>query len=268
MKPVELIRNFYLKPELAGNMAIENKYAGQIQGKMRLLNVPNIPDERTLLRINYVEKDLLKIAYQINDQEPVKSKLSTYRLFAGTGLSVNKAIYSGAHPLAKPDAKSKTSYMPLITGGLDFLANPSIGKMIYRLELSLFASKNEISTAVQSHSFNQLSVAAAPQVIRNFYNANRVKVFGGFGFGLNFSSYSNNESAVYNTFKKRMDITKDFVDLKVFNFSFQGSAGVVLNKRVEISLGYILPAAITDYAYYNIAMRRYKVGVNYLFGKH
>lgn len=268
VKPVELIRNFYFNTEHPDRMVTENRYAGQLQAKMRMLNVHKESDDRKLLLTKYTGTDLLKLAYEINDEKPVKSKSSAYRVFAGTGLNITNATYSGANSLAKPEGHSKTSYLPLITGGVDVLANPAIGKMIYRLELSLLMSKNEISNDIKRHSFDQLSVAVTPQVICNFYNSNRLKVFGGAGYGLNFSSYSNNESASYNTFKKRMDIITDFVQMKAFNFSFQGSVGVVLNKKVEISLIYIAPAAISDYAYYNVVMQRYKVGVNYLFGKH
>lgn len=268
VKPVELIRNFYFNTAHPDRMVTENRYAGQMQAKMRMFNVHKMSDDRRLLLTKYTGTDLLKLAYEINDQKPVKSKSSAYRVFAGTGLNITNATYTGNNSLAKPDGHSKISYMPMITGGVDVLANPAIGKMIYRLELSLLMSKNEISNDVKRHSFDQLSVAVTPQVICNFYNSNRVKVFGGAGYGLNFSSYSNNESALYNTFKKRMDIIKDFVQMKAFNFSFQGSAGVVLNKKIEISLVYIVPAAISDYAYYNVTMQRYKIGVNYLFGKH
>lgn len=268
VKPVELVRNFYFKPDQPGRMLTENVYVRQLRSKMRLFIVPDMLDERSLLGVNYGDKDLLTIIYKINDEQPLKSKFSASRFFAGTGLNISKASYRGGHLLAESDAKSKTSYMPLITMGIDFFANPSIGKLIYRVELSLLMSKNEISNSTQIHSFDQLSVAATPQVIYNFYNSNRIKVFGGIGFSLNLSSYSNNETAVYNPFKMRMDVTKDFVDMQNFNFSYQGTVGVVLNKKIEISLGYIGPAAITNYAYYSVVMQRYKVGVNYLFGKH
>jgi hypothetical protein len=268
VKPVELVRNFYLKPEQTGNMLTENIYIRQLNSKMRVLNVAEVLDEKSLLRVNYTDEDLLKVVYKINDQQPAKSKFSASRFFAGTGLNISKASYRGGHSLAESDAKNKTSYMPLITAGMDFFANPSIGKLIYRVELSLLMSKNEVSNSTQMHSFDQLSVAATPQVIYNFYNSNRIKVFGGIGFSLNLSSYSNNETAVYNPFKMRMDVTKDFVDMQNFNFSYQGTAGVVLNKKIEISLAYVGPAAITNYAYYSVVIERYKVGVNYLFGKH
>ncbi|NRF39895.1 outer membrane beta-barrel protein [Pedobacter foliorum] len=268
VKPVELVRNFYFKPDQPGRMLTENVYVRQLRSKMRLFIVPDLLDERILLRVNYGDKDLLKVIYKINDEQPVKSKFPASRFFAGTGLNISQARYNGGHLLAGSDAKSKTSYMPLITTGIDFFSNPSIGKLIYRVELSLLMSKNEISSSVQRHSFDQLSVAATPQVIYNFYNSNRIKVFGGIGFSLNLSSYSNNETAVYNPFKMRMDVTKDFVDMQNFNFSYQGTAGVVLNKKIEISLGYIGSAAITNYTFYSVTMQRYKVGVNYLFGKH
>lgn len=268
VKPVELIRNLYLKPEQTGNMLTENKYVGQIQGKMRLFNIEGVSDERKLLLIKYTEKDLLNVAYKINDQQPVKSKISSNRFFAGAGLSINKAQYTGGNPFARADAQSKTSYTPLITAGIDLFANPLIGKLIYRAEISLVSSKNEIKTQFESHVFNQLSAVITPQIIYNFYNSDRVKIFGGAGLSLNFSSYSNNESGIYNDIKKRVEYVKNKVAFQSFNFSYQGTAGVVLNKKVEISLTYVVPTAITDYIYYSVVMHRYKVGVNYLFGKH
>nr|WP_068893100.1 outer membrane beta-barrel protein [Pedobacter panaciterrae] len=267
-KPVELIRNLYLRPEHTDRMVTEDKYVNQILSKMRKFDVLNETDGKKLRLIKYMDKDLLKVAYTLNDQKPIKSKSSVSRFFVGSGLTISKATYTGANALAKDDAKSKTSYTPLIAAGIDFFANPLIGKLIYRIELSLMTSKNEITSPSERHSFDQLSVALTPQMIYNFYNSNRIKVFGGLGFSLNASGYSNNESGLYNRFKKRMDVRENAVDLQSFNYSFQGTAGVVLNKKVEISLGYVLPSAISDYAYYNVVMQRYKVGVNYLFGKH
>ena len=50
-------------------------------------------------------------------------------------------------------------------------------------------------------------------------------------------------------------------------FSIPAVAGVVINKNIEIAIGYSFPAAITNYSSYDITMQRMRIGVNYLFGK-
>ncbi|MNK15026.1 hypothetical protein D3C87_331590 [compost metagenome] len=273
-EPVELIRDLYLK-EGSGNLIVaDDKYIRQLLFQIKK-NYPENPAlERKILALRYGKTSLLKTVSLINDQQLPQSKYRNVRFFAGAGLIASKASYSGTHALSVESAKSKTSYSPMLTTGMDLFVKPEIGRLIIRTELSLLMSKNEISlfseaddAVVRRHSFDQTTIALTPGIIYNVYNTGKLKCFIGGGFGLNFSATSNNESTYLNTISMKTS-TLDEVQLEKFYFSFLFTAGVVLNKRIEISVGYSPDVAISNYSYYNVVMKRFRFGVNYLFGKY
>jgi len=273
-EPVELIRNLYMSADKTSLIVNDNKYVRQLLFQMKKNNPENPAMERHMLSLRYAQSSLLKVVSQINNQQPSRSKYKVSRFFAGLGLNASTASYTGTHDLSAASAKSKTSYLPILTTGVDLFLKPAIGRLIFRTELSLLMSKNEISlfsetagTVARRHSFDQTTIALTPGFIYNVYNTSKLKCFLGGGLGLNFSAISNNESTYLNTIN--MQTSKlDEVKLEKFNYSFQFSAGVVLNKRIEISAGYSPNVAISNYNYFNVVMQRMRVGVNYLFGKH
>jgi hypothetical protein len=276
-EPEELINLMYVNNDHSNKIVLHNKYIRQIAREISKFRGELLKDENKILRMRYEENDLNNIVSKINGGTQIKenqSELPKVRFFAGTGLNMSKASYSGSNILAGPTAHTKTTYTPLLTAGLDLFANPAIGKMIYRMELSIFRSKNEITgagsqefEAIRRHTFTQLTAALAPQVIYNFYNTSPVKVFAGAGIGLNFSKYSNNLLTRYNSFRQENN-TEDPVQFELFNYSPQFTLGAVVHKRLEFSGTYSLNSAITNYNYYNISMKRVLISAKYLFGKH
>jgi len=273
--PYELGSQLYMKSKEDNLMVTDKQYIRQLGTLMSKLNVGTEAERHSLEISNYGERPLMNAVAAINEQQLVKaSKNSGVRFFAGAGLNISKAHYKGETPFALPNAESKVSLMPLITAGFDLLANPAIGKLIYRAELSLLMGKHEStirepspSKIYMTHTFNQITINLTPQVIYNFYNTNRLKAFIGGGPGFNFSGYSNNKATLYSDFRKETEVTSNAIDLEKFNFSFPVTAGLVFHKRVEISAGYAFSSPITNYSNFSINMQRYHIGVNYLFGK-
>jgi len=272
--PAELIYQLYLDVDRPSSMIKGNKFAGQLMDVIKKYQEPTPAQYKRLRALRYSESDLLSVVYQINDQHAEKSKYQKVRLFAGAGLNVSKINYSGENELASPDAKNKVSYSPLISAGMDIFANPAIGKLIYRVELSAVKSKTDISvntatpaSATLGHSFEQYIVSLTPQLIYNVYNKEALKIFVGAGFGANFSSYSNNVSTRYNSIRQEMNVTEDEVSLEGFHMSFPFRAGAVLNKKIEFSAVYIPRSSLTNYAFFDIGIQRFTFGINYLFGK-
>lgn len=271
-EPAELISQIYIK-EGTNTMVTGSAYRRQLLALLKKFNPAR--EGKLSEALKYTKSDISKVVSWINDQELVKPKISSTRFFAGAGLNMTKAVYAGATPFTNDAAVSNKSYSPVITAGVDLFANPAIGKTLYRLELSFMSNKNEISTttgeiasAALSHSFNQYTVVLSPQVIYNIYNAARIKAFIGAGIGMNFSKYSNNIFTRYNSFRNETEVLEDEIKLESFNFSIPVTAGVVINKKVELSAGYYFPSAITNYNTYSVSVKRVQVGVNYLFGKH
>lgn len=272
-EPVELIRNTYLSTVKTNAIVNDNKYVRQLLAQMMESNPGRPVSEKSISNLDYTERTLLKFVSVINNQEPPKSKYKGFRFFAGPALSVSSASYRGMDDLASEGAISKTSYSPMLNGGIDLLVNPAIGKLIFRAELSLMMDKYGVSVSdnigsSKSHTFDRASLVLTPQFIYNIYNTNKLKFFAGFGAGLNFSKISNNKIAFTRGLDKTILIQNSDREVNWFNYSLELRTGVVLSKKIEIFAGYNPKAAITDY--YSIALRvqRLHFGVNYLFGKH
>ncbi|MBB6272966.1 hypothetical protein HDF26_003426 [Pedobacter cryoconitis] len=273
--PYELGSQLYMKSKEDNLMVTDNQYIRQLGLVMTKLNVGTEAERHSLEISNYGIKPIMNAVAVINEQQLIKTnKNSAVRFFAGAGLNMSRAHYKGDTPFALPGAESKVSLMPLITAGFDLFANPAIGKLIYRAELSLLMGKHEAtirepspSKTYMTHTFNQFTINITPQIIYNFYNTNRLKAFVGGGPGLNFSGYSNNKTTLYSNSGNETELTSRKIDLEKFNFSFPFTAGLVFNKKVEISAGYAFASPITNYSSFSINMQRYRVGVNYLFGK-
>lgn len=269
-EPSELIRQIYSKGDQGNTMVIGNTYNRQLAALMYRLN----PAKATKLSLywRYTEQDLNKAVALINDQELIKSKYKATRFFAGVALSRNMVVYGGDNALSNDDAISKVFYTPLITAGIDVFVNPAIQKVVFRTELSFMTSKNQISTttgdranAALSHSFNQYSVVLSPQIIYNIYNGSKLKAFIGAGFGFNLSKYSNNVFTRYNSFRDETEVIKDNIELEKFNFSIPLTAGMLVHKNIEIVAHYYMPTSVTNYNTYNVKIKRFSIGVSYLF---
>jgi hypothetical protein len=268
--PLELIRQMYIRED--GVLATGDAYIRQLRSYLQKYN----EGESTKIsgKLKYNQTELTHIAALINHQEIIKSQYNPVRFFAGIGLTSSQAKYKGNNILANSSATSKTSYLPSISAGIDFFANPAIGRLIYRADLSLLMSKSEIAAvsgnqaiAAVSQQFDQLIVAFTPQVIYNFYNADKLKAFIGAGLALNISAYSNNVFKRYNSFRDDTEVLENETKLESFYFSIPISAGIVLNKKVQLTVSYSPPAAISNYIDYSIAVQRSHIGVAYLFGK-
>lgn len=273
-EPIELIQSIYLNGEAGNAIVKNNKYQRQLLLEMKRLQIGTPAEQERILQLDYREAPLLKVCATINGQELQKPKLRSTRLFAGLGVNMSRASYSGEHALNSPNAKSKNSALPMATAGLDLFVNPAIGKLIFRTELSVAMNKNEVSIAgidnwksALSHKFDLVNVALTPQFIYNVYNTSKLKCFFGLGLGLNLVNTTKNTFSFLNSLNDVTTVMEDGVIIEKFSYSFQGMAGVVLNKKIEIAAGYSPGTAITNYSYFNVGMERFRLGINYLFGK-
>jgi hypothetical protein len=273
MEPVELIRQMYMKED-GTRVVTTDGYKRQLLGFAKASSSGTEADLRMIR--DYNESDINKFVAIVNHQEVVKSKIPNTRYFIGTGLNISKSNYKGSGGLANDIGENKGSSLPYITLGADLFANPAIGKLIYRIELSFLVSKNERSTtttiaamAALTHKFNKYSAVLTPQIIYNVYSSDPVKVFIGGGLAFNASSYSNNVSTRTNSATNELIVTEDEVVFESFTFAVPLNAGVVINKKIELSGGYTFPSTIsktgTSFAA-GMEEQRIKVGISYLFG--
>ena len=274
--PEELIKHLFLNPENTSSVVTVSKYLRQLLAIRRKYTTVTAEEEEKIGKVDYMKRDLMKVVSVINEQHQEKSKFARTRFFGGAGLNITNAIYQGENGLAAASAQHKTSSLPYVTGGLDVFANPAIGRLIYRTELSFFISKYEVSnnTAIQArsqllHIFDQYSAVLTPQLIYNIYNRDNFKFFIGAGVGLNFSKYSNNSSSVTNSVftPSTTTVMDNAIEFELFATSFPLSAGVMLNKKLEITGSYSGNFSLTNYSYFSVAAKRMKIGLNYMLGK-
>lgn len=268
--PTELVRRIYLDPEAKNLKIVEDAYKSQLFDLAKKYKGVSSPEE--IRRITYTASALSKYVAFLNETTFIEHVAVKPKLFAGIGLNVSKGYYDGATDFTNNETVTKTSYFPMLNAGLDLYANPVTKRLVYRVELSLLMSQNKISTttadvskAALSHQFDQFSIALTPQLLYNFYNTEKLKIFGSAGAALNFSSYQHNISSRTNSFRNETTETPDQVKIHSFNFAFQGLAGARINDRFEIAAGYTFPSALAEFAAYSLMMKRYRVGLSYFF---
>lgn len=260
--PLELIRNiFYTGPGLAKT---ENKFQVQLYQLMQKYQKNLTLKDVKLEWAKYNANDLIKVVSKINNQSAREFTVKDTRFFIGAGLSLTSFVYKGSHSLANATAVAKKSNNPIVTVGVDYIPKPLIGKMVYRVNATLFMSKNEIykKSSNLKHSFDELTFGLSPQIIYNIYNSQMIKFYAGAGISANVSSYSNN---VMSTLDQGAEPKKSEVDFNVINFSPKITAGFVVNKKVELSGGYYVNSTTTDYQTFRVSVSRFTFGVHYLF---
>jgi hypothetical protein len=272
-EPVELLLAMYLSPE-GGAVQTYGKYISQLRSAS--IKYGN-SDEKILARlksVRYVKADLLQVTSTLNGRQFEKATMPV-RFFLGAGLDVSKGTYSGETAFNTDRGQSKQSYSPMLTMGIDVFANPNVGKLIYRAELSFLMSSSENTatnvdpfTDYQKHTFDSYGVVLTPRVIYNFYNSNPLKIYAGAGLAMNYFNHKNNETTTqYNGSTRELKVEKDKVILHKLYFAPSLSAGVVLKRRIELFGNYYFTSAISDYTMYNVCMTRTDIGLRYLFGK-
>lgn len=157
--------------------------------------------------------------------------------------------------------------MPMITAGLDIIANPATSRFFFRVEAALTEDKfKEIFPNATSpyyplnYSFSSVGVSLIPQLVYNVYNTENFKFYLSPGVQVAFLSEKN---AHYNQIN---DSTVTPIDpLLVFNMVSVAAAlkaGVKINKRFDVSGNYQLPTTLTQARNGQIDLRSIFIGVN------
>jgi hypothetical protein len=128
--------------------------------------------------------------------------------------------------------------------------------------LSYVNAKFGVNTNEQL-SFKQYTAALTPQVLFNIYNKSSFKFYLDAGISLNLSTYSDNKFF----FVGAADNPLPPIKLDHYWSSFPFQAGMVFNKRIELSFTYSGLSAYTKYDGFSISNRTYGAGIKYLFGK-
>jgi hypothetical protein len=271
--PVELVVQMYLNPKANTVVLTDNRYVNQLTNALEKYRPEVKIKESQVSGLRYNEKELVNFVSIINDQKVERPKLPGARFFVGAGLNVGQSNLYLQQYFGEYISKSNYSYAPVFSAGIDFYANPAIGKLIFRGELSVYKGKYTHvgyifyqETINSTYSYNQTNAVFTPQALYNFYNTSALKVFLGVGVGFNFSKFS--DDSLYRSYaiSNYSQVVKQPVNFSNFYLRTQISAGVVINGRFEIAAK--ISPSITTVNSESVNIKRAGVGLNYFFGKH
>ncbi|MEO6149659.1 MAG: outer membrane beta-barrel protein [Mucilaginibacter sp.] len=273
--PDELIYIVYLD-ETGTNKLIKDTYKRQLQKIAATYDPQNSKLLRQIQNAKYAESDIRQIVEQVNVDKDAKyaiEKRASTRYYAGVGINNGKINFLSNSDYFK-EKRSASSARPKIAVGLDILINKNVGKLIFRNEISFSMARGNFSYTGTANTpytgsiqLDQIAINYTPQILYNFYNTNAAKVYFTVGPGINYAKYSNKKQKLtYTIGDEILETESDFlVEPETFFFNIYIGAGVVVNKKFDIYLGYI-PATVISTGAPKLEYTSLQVGVNYLFG--
>jgi hypothetical protein len=274
--PQELIYQLYLNPEDKSSVVKRNNYYGQLS---IIGNKYSVDLSDDLNGLSYDEAGLRKIAAKINGGGGnllTTKRQGGIKFFAGISAVDHTLNYSGSKSSLPLVGSSSSSFSPGLSIGFNGYVNPDIGKIVIRTELTYSMANYSLSnkgtntvtggTEVSSQQLKQYVGTLGVKFIYNFYNADGLKIYAGAGIAVNLSNYPTNNYADQTTGFPAVTKT-NFPQFDSTYLSIPLSAGIVINKRIDIYAGYEPQALATTYYNANGNISSYRAGINYLFGK-
>jgi hypothetical protein len=271
-KPVELVYQVYLNPADVTQIVNQPRF----QNQLYLLAQKYKPNDNKLTgRIELTEYDqpgieaIINAINGIGKQTHRAGDAKSTRFFAGLGVRRSTANYEGNIALAE-GATGKASFSPVAGFGFDLFVNPNVRRLLVRVELSFETAKYQTTTNTPfyaQHTFDQFTGTLTPNIIYNFYNTDAFKFYMGAAASFNFSHYG------YSTYRFALgsdpnltDVYTNYPNMANAWTRFTGKAGIVLNNRVDVYIGYSPYSVVTDH-YGNLsgAVNGAQLGINYLF---
>ncbi len=281
--PAELSYHVYFDLGDATKVAKQRGYMQQLQtlsAKYQPQN-PALFDE--IANIDYTAEALKEVVSKINGvANGSNNKIvftgedhASVRFFVGIGVNNTGLYFTGDNDFAT--VKTSSSVFPEITIGADIFLNKNVGNLILRTSLNLTGDNGSFTYNNTSAfpymtvlKFNQYTASLNPQLLYNVYNTSPLKLYISAGVAANFSMYNNKQYyRVKNatvTPESVLQLTEPFEPQALF-LTETIKAGVVLNNKLDIHIGYVPPASIEFEGSYSIKTTSYQAGISYLFGK-
>src|SRR5579863_10028781 len=212
------------------------RYRTQLQYEAQKNNVSGL--ESLINQARYSADDLIQIVSKINggsDQQMASKSLFGTRWFAGAGVNYNDMLFTGS--IQYGDAYS---LFPEVSVVLDLLPNKSTQQFFLRAEAAFTGDSHDFKNTYQQSELKvtQLTASAILQAYYNFYNGQKLKIFAGGGIAVNFSTYPDH----YYISETGIDLAPGkhagYPDYHPLWESVIVKAGVVLDKKIEIYIGY------------------------------
>jgi hypothetical protein len=272
-QPTELVVREYLKD---GSMSLitEDTYKDQLIG---LLNANDSYTDKLLRRISeasYDEGDLKKIIRLMNgtDQKELVEEKERQRVnwFAGAGLQRDKLSFGGDHVFAKYPTTTNSSWLPTVSAGFDFFANPKVGKLFYRIEAGYQINKSSIIANMAGnvkwvYELSNSTVFVQPQLNYTVYNTAKLKIPVGVGFRYSLINYSKNyykKSYPSGDADSQVD---NYLDLRKGVTTLLARISVVFHNKIEASFLYQPSATLTKTVAYGMSTNNMHLQIYFLF---
>jgi hypothetical protein len=275
-EPAELRYHEYYNPQR--QVATSDVYRGQFLWYINKFSPANSKLIARAQQATFDDESLEGLVNQINANEAAAgSKQSNARLFVGIALVSTDTKVSDIHDFTNPTVSTYRALSPKISFGVDLFNNPAVQQVIFRAELSFgyitprLAYPVTINTVTTNeiYSINQFTTSLTPQVIFNFYNKDDVKVYLGGGIGLNYSVYSKNQFSLADVNANNgTTVTPQPFPLNALWVNFPIQAGVMLNRKAEVSFSFAPYAYFTNSGSYYAGNKPMSLGVKWLLGKH
>ncbi|MFI5162807.1 MAG: hypothetical protein ACHQHN_16115 [Sphingobacteriales bacterium] len=279
-QPKELIYHIYLEADSNAYGRLSEKYINRYRTQLHYIaeknNLINQSLETRISESSYAENDLFKITALINGstaKQFVSPNQFGIRWFAGVAAQYSSLKFNG--DLLVAGAPASNNITPRLSVGINVFPNVIIQKLYFRLDLSFsynhynfFANAPNITPSGANVSLNfwQFNGTLAPQLVYNFYNRNKFKIFLDVGAAFNQSFYNNYQQITrYAVFPA--DIRNKYPELYHSWTAFPLKAGITVNKKFELYIGYTsaTPIAAGSNARYTADVTSYMIGLNYLF---
>lgn len=268
-KPAELIYRVYYRGDDVQIVQTDYNYRSQLQLLAKKYNTINDKFQVDILTAQYSEADIIKIIQKINgdtNEQLTPKGRQGFRPYVGIGVSYNDLGFTGS--ISYP---ANNSIAPLIDAGFDLFLNRNIQRVSIRLDVSYTSNHHAFSNGPfpDGYSSNlsnviQHIVAVTPLIFYNIYNGDNLKLFVEGGAALNFASY-NKFYFTENISNTATIVSPQFPELVSFWAAIPLKAGVSINKKVELYIGYTFKTAITNTNEYSANSTTYQAGINYLF---
>jgi hypothetical protein len=274
-QPEELVKREYVK-DGSTSLVVENIYRDQLRSIMYTMRLYSNSLFTRIQEAMYDKRDLKKIILLLNGvkgNEQMTQDKSKANWFAGIGVQRENLSFGGEHFFANEGTNSSSNWLPKISVGVDWFANPNVGKLFFRLEAGFRLNKSSMSFAnwnkSRRYELAGSTISLMPQVNYAVYNTPKLKIPVGFGFGYNIKRYSKNLYQELSPSGDELYSQNDnFLELKKGVFTLLARASVVFNNKVEASFQYQLPTSYTSYRAYSLGGSCMQFQVNYLFRKN
>lgn len=247
---------------------------------------------KKVLTAQYELSDLKAICSVLNNyimpeskkETETVSKIPASNFFAGIGVNMQTASYSGESNLSS--ASHKVTPSPRISFGLAAYPNRITQRLGFIAGISAEYTKTDIKGNDEYaninynpyyskviHKISQFNLAFSPGVIYNLYNRASLKWFVGAAMNINYSIYPENKlisTRISTSTGEEFDRTEedDVIKLENFWISFPVRTGFTFNRKITAFAQYNPASAITKYVYYSVSVGGFSAGIEYNFPHH